>query len=62
MMDLAAVGAMSIDMHMAQTMNQVALSTTKKAMDMAEVEGNALIEMMNQANPVSFGHTLDTYA
>lgn len=36
--------------------------TMKKGMDAAEVQMQGLIDMMNQASPVSFGHSLDIRA
>lgn len=59
-MDLAAVGQMSIDMHMAQTQEAVGVAVTKKAMDVQETQATALIQMM-QRQPTSYGRTLDQY-
>lgn len=61
-MDVGAIASASVDMHINQTMNQVSISMLKKTMDMAELENEALIESLNQANPASFGQLLDTYA
>ncbi len=57
-MDLSAVGAASIDMHMAQTMQAVDIAMAKQIMDLQEAQGAALGEMMQSAAP-SFGHLLD---
>lgn len=61
-MDVSSIGAASVEMHLAQTINQVSITMLKKAMDMTENQSAALIETLNAANPVSFGHALDTYA
>lgn len=61
-MDMASIGAASVEMHLAQTMNQVSVAMLRKTMDMAESQNAALIADLNAANPVSFGHALDTYA
>lgn len=63
-MDLAAIGAMSIQMHLAQTQQSVDVSMTKKAMDLQETQASAMIDALEASVPVapSFGHQLDVLA
>lgn len=62
-MDLAAVGQISTQMHMAQTQQAVGVSLTKKVMDTQETQAAALIESLEAAVPTqSFGHKLDVLA
>lgn len=59
-MDLAAIGAMSIDMSMSNLQQSVNISVMKGAMEVQQTQATALIESI-QSMPVSFGHRLDMY-
>lgn len=52
------IAAMSMGMAQAKVAQQVAVSVTKKVMDVAEVQMQGVIDMMQGASP-SFGHGLD---
>lgn len=52
------IPALSMNMSQNKVMQQAAISITKKTMDVAEVQMQGLIDMMQGANP-SFGHQLD---
>lgn len=56
-MDLAAIGAISIGMHQAETQQAVNVSLLKKTMDSQEAQALNLIDNMMPAQ--SFGHQLD---
>lgn len=60
-MDIAAVGAASIDMHTAQAASSVEVAMLKKVMDTQEASAATMIQGLQQAAP-SFGHQLDVYA
>ncbi len=51
---------MSMAMSQAQVMQQANVSVTKKAMDMAEVQMQGIVDMMQSASPpASFGQRMD---
>lgn len=52
------IAAMSMGMAQANLAQQVSVSVTKKAMDLAEVQMDGLVDMMRDMTP-SFGHSLD---
>lgn len=52
------IAAMSMQMAQANLMQQVSTSVTKKAMDIAEVQMQGIVDMMQGQTP-SFGHSLD---
>lgn len=54
-MDIAGV---SMALAQVKASSQASVSVTKKAMDTAEVQMQALLQMMQGASP-SFGHQLD---
>lgn len=56
------IAAMSSAMAQSNLMLQVSVSVTSKAMDVAEVQMQGLIDMMQAASPPSFGHRLDITA
>ena len=60
-MDLASVGAASIEMHLSQLQQSVDVSMAKKAMDLQEAQMQTLLSGMPAAQPFS-GHLLDTRA
>lgn len=57
-MDLAAIGAASIQMSLAKTQQAVDVTMVKKAMDIQETQAAALIDSLQNAGP-SFGHRID---
>lgn len=61
-MDLAAVGAASIDMHLASVQNGVSMKMLKGAMETQEAAAMQMVESLQVANQPpqpSFGHILD---
>lgn len=58
-MDVSAVGAATIDMHLSNTQRDVGIAMVDKVMDLQEVQMAQMIEMMETAVPPSFGHQLN---
>ncbi len=56
------IASLSMALSQANVMQQVSISVTKNAMDVAEVQTQGLIDMMQQASPPSFGHQMDIRA
>lgn len=62
-MDLSSIGAVSIDMHLAQTQQSVSVAMLKKAMDTTTAQSEQMIDSLRNTIPAPlFGHLLDTYA
>ncbi|MGD9559404.1 MAG: YjfB family protein [Oscillospiraceae bacterium] len=55
------IAAMSMALSQAKVAQQASVSVTKKAMDLAEVQMQGIVDMMQQAAP-AFGHQLDIRA
>ena len=56
-MDITAIAAASIDLHLEQTQQAVDVVLLRKAMDAQQDQAARLLETVRQ--PVSFGHMLD---
>lgn len=56
-MDIDAIAAASIELHLGQTQQAVDVALLKKAMDAQQDQAAQLLETVRQ--PVSFGHKLD---
>lgn len=52
------IAALSTGLSQAKVMQQASMMMTKKTMDLAEVQMQGLVDMMQAAAP-SFGHSLD---
>ena len=56
------IAAMSMALSQMQVQQQASISVSKKAMDMAEVQMQGIVDMMRSAAPPSFGQRLDIRA
>lgn len=58
---VSSISSASIDWSMAKTQQAVGVAMVKKVMDQQEIQGNAIIQQMQQVTS-SFGHQLDIMA
>ena len=58
---VSSIASASIALSLAQTQQAAGVAVTKKIMEQQELQGNAIIQQMQQLPP-SFGHQLDILA
>lgn len=61
-MDISAIGAYSTQMKLADVQQQASIAVLKKAMDVQQASGAALVQDLKAANPTAPGVRLDVYA
>ncbi|MCL1805544.1 MAG: YjfB family protein [Clostridiales bacterium] len=61
-MEIEEIAAVSMGMKMAETEAAVNIAVTKQAMQMEQAIAAQLIQSLEAAVPVSFGHKLDVLA